>query len=72
MAKEDVNPHLDIERQESCDHSLEENLSSRTEKKRAEKNDKRTVVKNAHATGLGAIGRNSPKPDTENCDFNAY
>ena len=72
MAKEDVNPHLDIERQEACDHSLEENLSSRSEKQRAEKNEKRTVVKNAHATGLGAIGRNNPKPDTENCGFNAY
>ena len=71
MAKEDVTPRLDIERQEPCDHSSEENLSSRTERKRAE-NDRRTVVKNAHATGVGAIGRHDPKPDTQNCDFNAY
>ena len=72
MAKEDVTPNLDIERQEPCDHSSEENLSFRSENKRTERNDERTVVKNAHATGVGAIGRNEPKPDTENCDFNAY
>ena len=71
MAKEDINPHLDIEREERCDDSSEKNLSSRTEKKRAEKKE-RTVVKNAHATGLGAIGRNDQKPDTKDLGFNAY
>lgn len=72
MAKEDINPHLDIEREERCDHSSEESLASRAEKKRAEEKNKRTVVKNAHATGLGAIGRNDQKPDTQNLGFNAY
>ncbi len=72
MAKEDVNPHLDIERQEPCDRSSEESLCSRTEKKRTEEKNKRTVVKNAHATGLGAMGRNDQKSDTPNYNFNAY
>ena len=71
MAKEDLSPHLDIEREERCDDSSEGNLSSRAEKKRAEKKE-RTVVKNAHATGLGAIGRNDQKSDTQNLGFNAY
>ena len=65
MAKKDVETHLDIERSgESSDRSSnEQDTSTRTEK-----NDRKTEVKNANAAGLGAIGRNDQKLDTQDSD----
>src|SRR5215204_3758096 len=62
MAKKDVETHLDIERSgESSDRSSnEQDTSTKTE------------VKNANAAGLGAIGRNDQKLDTQDskgCDY---
>ena len=67
MAKKDVTTNLDIERQDerSDCSSTTQNTSAKTESK-----DK-TEVKNAHATGLGSIGRSDQKTEMPE-DFNSY
>jgi hypothetical protein len=67
MAKKDVTTNLDIERKdENSDcSSSKQNTSLKTDLQ-----DK-TEVKNAHATGLGSIGRSDQKTETPD-DFNTY
>ena len=66
MAKKDVTTHLNIEHQgENPRGPVRERPAPGKERK------ERTEVKNAHATGLGAIGRNDQKLDKPE-DFNSY
>ncbi len=67
MAKKDVTTNLDTEREEKCEQPSSDNASAA----RSGKENQKTVVKNAHATGLGAIGRNDQRVDRKE-DFNAY
>lgn len=67
MAKKDRDGRVDIKRAESDDASAPQNASCNEEKK-----DGKTEVKNAHAVGIGAIGRHDEKLDEDNSGFNSY
>ncbi|HEU4632879.1 MAG TPA: hypothetical protein VFS22_02780 [Flavisolibacter sp.] len=67
MAKKDVTPNLDVEREDAQEDPLSEKGASDPLQ-----DDSKTVVKNAHATGLGSIGRNDQKTDKRERDFDTY
>lgn len=66
MAKKDVTTNLDTEREDAQDEVLSERDAA------AAGQESKTVVKNAHATGLGSIGRNDQKLDKEKRDLTTY
>lgn len=70
MAKKDTGPRLDEDRSEERGKDCAENRTDRSGKDK--KQPARTEVKNAHATGLGAIGRNDQRIEKENSDFSNY
>ena len=67
MAKKDRDDRIDIERTENTSSSASQNVSCNDEKK-----ETKTEVKNAHAVGIGAIGRHDEKLDENNPGFNTY
>ena len=67
MAKKDRDDRIDIERTENTNSSAPQNASCDEEKK-----EDKTEVKNAHAVGVGAIGRHDQKLDEDNSGFNSY
>ncbi|MGN6165074.1 MAG: hypothetical protein ACTHOF_11105 [Flavisolibacter sp.] len=67
MAKKDRDDRIDIKRTENAGPSASQNISCNDQKKEA-----KTEVKNAHAVGIGAIGRHDEKLDEDNPGFNSY
>jgi hypothetical protein len=70
MTKKDVSTHLDTERSEER-NERNENERENTSPENERRNTK-TEVKNAHATGLGAIGRNDQRVEKEDTGFSNY
>jgi hypothetical protein len=70
MTKKDVSTRLDTERSEDS-NEREVNEQKNTSAENERRNTK-TEVKNAHATGLGAIGRNDQRIEKEDTDFSNY
>jgi hypothetical protein len=70
MTKKEVSNHLDSERSEDrSERNVNERKNSSAEN---ERRNTKTEVKNAHATGLGAIGRNDQRVEKEDTDFSNY
>ena len=69
MAKNEANTRLDNGRKEGDKRSPDNKVKTDAEN---ERKPARTKVKNAHATGLGAIGRNDQRLDKEETDFSNY
>lgn len=69
MAKKDIDAPLeDIER--GKDSQAEE--SNRVEERESDQKVNKTEVKNAHASGLGSIGRNDHRLDDVKPNFDNY
>ena len=69
MTKKELNTRLNTDRSEEREDRSE---NARNEPKENEREATRTEVKNAHATGLGAIGRNDQRVEKEDTDFSNY
>jgi hypothetical protein len=68
MAKKDLTTNIEIKREDADQRAAAEANSSSG----MERGEEKTVVKNAHATGLGAIGRNDQKISKEKSDPDNY
>ena len=66
MAKKDGQKNTDVKKQAT------EVENSNNSNNTSEEEDNVTKVKNAHAVGLGAIGRNDQPLDSENTDDGKY
>jgi len=69
MAKKDRDTRIDIERTEE---RSEDSLRVKNDACNDEKPNDKTEVKNAHAVGLGAIGRHDEKLDKDDTGFSSY
>lgn len=69
MAKKDTDTRLDIERsgEQPCDGAEQQQTPAKEEQQLH-----KTEVKNAHAVGLGAIGRHDEDANADNSNNNAY
>jgi hypothetical protein len=70
MAKKDVDAPL--ENIERGNETPPGNISNDHPEKEADQKENKTEVKNAHASGLGSIGRNDHRLDDIKPDFDNY